>query len=122
MSLAAMSLYAQAILYAAAGVGHFWAEAAFLKVMPPWVPWKKATNRIAGALEPCLALALLWPPLRRPALVGIMVLLVLVFPVHLHMLSDREASLGWPRWTLWLRLPVQGLLFLWAYATWLQSQ
>jgi uncharacterized membrane protein len=121
MSLATLSLYAQAAVYATAGVAHFWAEAAFLKVMPPWVPWKKAANRVAGALEPCLAFALLWPPLRRPALVGIMVLLVLVFPVHLHMLRHREASLGWPRWTLWLRLPVQGLLFWWAYATWLRS-
>lgn len=111
---AQLSLAAQALLYLTVGIGHFYLERYFLAVMPPWVPWPKWTNRAAGLLEMLLAAGLLAPPTKPWSLAGIIALLIAVFPVHLHMLRDKKASLGWPRWALWGRLPLQGLLILWA--------
>ena len=111
------SLYAQSLLYATVAVAHFRLEAYFLKVMPPWVPWPRWTNRAAGVVEFLLAAGLLSVETRRWALLGIVILLVAVFPVHVHMLRDEKASLGWPRWVLWGRLPLQALLMLWAAAS-----
>jgi uncharacterized membrane protein len=117
MSWQAASLGGQALLYAIAGAAHFRLEPTFLRVMPPWVPYPRWTNRAAGAIEMLLALGLLWPGTRRWALLGALALLVAVFPVHLHMLRDERASLGWPRWALWGRLPIQALLMVWAAAS-----
>jgi uncharacterized membrane protein len=118
LSWRTFNLSTQALLYATTALAHFRLEFYFLKVMPPWVPWPRWTNRAAGVIEFFLALGLLRTYTRRGALVGILLLLVIVFPVHLHMLRDKEASLGWPRWVLWIRLPLQGALMAWAVACW----
>ena len=114
MTGAQLSLLAQAMLYTCTGLGHFYLEAYFVKVTPPWVPQPKWVNRLVGMIELALAAGLLWPPSRAIALWGILALLVAVFPVHIHMLQNKRASLGWSRWILWARLPVQGLLMAWA--------
>ena len=115
------SLALQALLFASTGVWHFTQPGFFARIMPPWVPKPQAVNLLAGLTELALAAGLCFPATRRAGLLGILLLLVAVLPVHIHMLNDKKAGLGAPRWILWARLPVQGLLFWWAYATWLQS-
>ena len=47
--------------------------------------------------------------------VGLIALLVAVFPANIHMARHAELSPTIPPAVLWVRLPLQGVLILWAY-------
>jgi uncharacterized membrane protein len=46
---------------------------------------------------------------------GIIVLLILFIPVHVHMLQHKEASMKIPKWLLIARFPMQLAIMYWAY-------
>lgn len=110
-----ISLYAMAALYLLAGLGHFILPGFFLKIMPRWVPYPKHVNWIVGGIEIGLALALLIPDYRAKAAIGIMALLIAVFPAnirHYHLARKK----GKNQLATLIRLPIQGLLIYWAYS------
>ena len=102
-------------MYVLAGLAHWLFPKAYLRVLPPWVPWGRLTVWASGLLEVALGAALWFPQTRVASLYGIMGMLLLFMPVHTHMLSDKRAAGGLPRWALWLRIPMQGFLIYWAY-------
>lgn len=102
-------------MYLVAGLAHWLFPKAYLRVLPPWVPWARFTVWASGLLEVVLGVALWIPETRKAALYGIMGMLLLFMPVHTHMLSDRQAGANLPHWFLWLRIPLQGFLIYWAY-------
>ncbi len=108
--------WAAAVTFVAAGLNHFWKPATYLKIMPPALPRPGLLVAVSGVAEIAGGIGLLVPPLRRPAGWGLIALLIAVFPANVHMLTshDPAATLGVPRWALWVRLPVQGLLIAWA--------
>ncbi len=103
-----------ALLYILAGILHFVFPKMYQRIMPPWIPGKRAAVYFSGILEIILGGALFFSGSRTPALYGIVGLLLLFMPVHIHMLRDKHAGMGLPAWFLWLRLPLQGLLIYWA--------
>ncbi len=103
------------LFYAFAGVNHFWHPAIYLQIMPPGLPFPVWMNWISGAAEVLLALMLLVPCLCRLASVGLILLLLAVFPVHIHMALHPELFPRIPVWVLYGRLPLQGVLMLWAW-------
>lgn len=103
-------------VYVLAGIAHWFFPKPYLRILPGWVPWKQFTVAASGLLEVVLGMALLFPTIRTPALYGIMAMLVAFLPVHTHMLTDPRAGKGIPKWLLWLRIPLQGLLIAWAWA------
>lgn len=107
--------YFMASLYILAGFLHFIYPAMYMRIMPAWIPSRKGMVYLTGVLEIAFGGALLVPAASRPALFGIMILLVLFLPVHTHMLRDEKAAMGLPSWVLLLRIPFQGLLIYWAY-------
>ena len=66
------------------GIAHFVATDAEMRILPPWVPWPRATVLVSGGLELAGAMALLWRPSRRLAGWGLFALTVAVTPVCLH--------------------------------------
>lgn len=104
-----------AILFVVAGSLHFIKTGAYLRVMPPYIPWHLAMVRFSGACEILGGLGLLVSRTRRMAAWGLIALLIAVFPANLYMATnpwDAGAS-SIPAALRWLRLPVQGLLILW---------
>ncbi len=72
---------------------------------------------VSGACEILGGVGLLLAPVRRPAGLGLIALLVAVFPANVQMLVDARAhgSPGWQEAVLWLRLPLQALFIWWVW-------
>lgn len=108
-------LYLMAAIYLLAGLNHFRVPRLYTRIIPPSFPAPKLLNYLSGAAEIVLAIGLCITALTHISAWGIIALLIAVFPANVHMLTNPKASLGIPRWMLWLRLPLQVVLAYWAY-------
>lgn len=107
-------LYFMAALYILAGIMHFVKPGGYLAMMPPYLPAHKALVFWSGVAETGLGIGLLFPATRSWAAIGLIVLLIAVFPANVYMATaERFHSLS--RWIVWGRLPLQGLLIWWAW-------
>jgi uncharacterized membrane protein len=114
--------YAMGAFYVLAGVTHFLLPRAYESVVPRELPRPRAVVYLSGVVEVVLGIGVLVPRTRRRAALGIVALLVAVFPANLNM-AMRDVTLEGvpervsdpPDAALWARLPVQGLLVLWAW-------
>jgi len=102
-----------ALLFLAAGTTHFLFPEAFVPIVPPLVPWPRAAVYASGVAELLLGIGLLARRLYRLAALGICLLLLAVFPANVHhWLSGFPPA---PPWYHPIRLPLQGVLFAWAF-------
>jgi uncharacterized membrane protein len=109
-----VSLTVAAVLFAAAGCLHFVKPAAYLQIMPPYVPWPLAMVYVSGVAEIAGGAGLLIPRLRRMAAWGIVALLFAVFPANVYMAMNHvQVAASVPSVLLWARLPLQFLLMWW---------
>jgi uncharacterized membrane protein len=106
-----------AILFVAAGTMHFVITPAYVRIMPPWVPWPRAMVLLSGACEIAGGAGLLLPRLRRAAGIGLVLLLLAVWPANLQMLLNARAAdrPAWAQALLLLRLPLQIVLMWWVW-------
>lgn len=93
------------------GIAHFVATATEMRVVPPYIPWPRATVLVSGVFELLGALGLLHPSTRRAAGVGLFALTMAVTPAHIYMLR-RSDLFDVPYWALVLRLPLQAALLV----------
>lgn len=100
-----------AVFFVVAGAMHFVVPAFYLAMMPPWVPAHALMVQLSGVAEIAGGVGLLIPSLRRAAGIGLILLLLAVFPANIQMLLNARAA-GTPELGLWLRLPLQ-IVFLW---------
>ncbi|HAE71692.1 MAG: hypothetical protein KC471_08055 [Flavobacteriaceae bacterium] len=110
------SLYFMASLYILGGIMHYIKPKIYLRIMPQYLPWHKELVFLSGVAEVLCGLGLFWVATRNLALYGIIVLLWVFLLVHFHMLSNKKAAAGVPKWVLIARLPLQFFLMYWAYA------
>ena len=104
-----------AIFFIAAGIGHFIIPSFYLAMMPPWLPAHLFLVQLSGGAEIAGGAGLLIPRLRRMAGIGLILLLIAVFPANIQMLLNARAA-GTPELALWIRLPFQVLLVWWVWA------
>jgi len=106
-----------ATLFVVAGVAHFAVPAWFDQIVPTWVPNARAATLISGAAEIAGGIGLLLPATRRLAGVGLLLLLLAVFPANVNMLQMARATdaATWYVAVLWARLPLQALLMWWVW-------
>jgi uncharacterized membrane protein len=104
-----------AALFILGGIGHFLATDIYMKIMPPYLPYHRALVLLSGVFEVVLGLLLLVPATSRLAAWGLIALLVAVFPANIYMVQNPEEFDLSPTLLL-LRLPLQGVLILWAFA------
>jgi len=117
-------LWMMGLFYVVAGVMHFVNPEFYLEIMPPHLPWHAALVASSGIAEIVLGIAVLIPRTRWLAAWGIIALLLAILPANIYMAANRihpvhapefmKASLDDPI-ALWLRLPIQGVLMLWAW-------
>ena len=115
-------LYVMGVFYAAAGVFHFVAPKVYARVVPPQFPRPVALVYLSGIAEIVLGIGVLIRRTRQQSAWGIIALLIAVFPTNVHMATNNVATDAAPDWAesitravLWLRLPLQGVLMLWAW-------
>jgi uncharacterized membrane protein len=93
------------------GIAHFVATATEMRVVPPYIPWPRATVLVSGVFELLGALGLLHPSTRRAAGVGLFALTMAVTLAHIYLLR-RSDLFDVPYWALVLRLPLQAALLV----------
>jgi uncharacterized membrane protein len=101
-------LFLLAAFFILAGISHFTREAFFVRIVPPWLPAPLLLVQISGIAEIAGGVGVLLPRLRRLAGVGLLALLVAVYPANVYMAlhPDQFADLATPA-QLYLRLPLQ---------------
>ena len=111
------SLTLTGLVFVVAGVLHFVAPGTYERIMPPYLPLHRALVYGSGVAEVLGGLGLLPARTRRLAGVGLILLLLAVFPANVQMLGDARAAgkLSWWVALLWLRLPLQGVLAAWVW-------
>lgn len=116
----ALSKIPLGLLFLASGIGHFAYTDAFLRMMPPELPWHRELVLLSGTIEIALAILLFSPRHERLAAWGLIATLAAVFPANLHMYRTAGTPAAvlpgvTPFWAA-VRLPVQAALIAWAYA------
>jgi uncharacterized membrane protein len=112
-----LSRLALAALFIGAGAMHFINPGPFVAIVPPFLPAPRLLVFVSGVAEIAGGVGLLWPRTRKLAALGLIALLVAVFPANIygavHGMQFRGAPV--PTWLLWARLPLQPLLIAWVY-------
>lgn len=85
--------------------------------MSSYLPLHCELVYLSGSLEVAGGLGLLGQRTRRISGLGLVLLLVAVWPANVQMLLDARAARKPPWWValLWARLPVQLLLIAWVW-------
>ena len=104
-----------ALIFIAAGIGHFLNPGLFIKIMPAPIPYKPEIVAISGILEIVFGTMLFSPITSSLGAWGLMALLVAVFPANINLALNPGLTPGFPGWLHWLRLPLQPVLIWWAY-------
>jgi len=102
-----------------AGINHFRDPDFYFPLIPNYIPFPNLINGISGGLEIILALGFLLPKYREISIWGIIILLILFIPSHVHFIqigSCVEGSLCVPEWIAWVRLVIiHPLLLFWVW-------
>jgi uncharacterized membrane protein len=114
-TLALVGKWVFAALFIAGGILHFVKTEFYMRIMPPYLPYHRALVLLSGVFEVVLGVLLLVPTSSRLAAWGLIALLVAVFPANVYMYQHPEKFALSPTLLL-LRLPLQLVLILWAYA------
>ncbi len=102
--------------FISAGVNHFVMPRAYEAIVPPSMKGSaKNLVAVSGVAEIAGGVGVLLPWTRRLAGLGLIALLVAVFPANLHMARAPERFSKIPRWALYARLPLQPLMMWWAW-------
>ena len=106
-----------AIAFLTAGALHFVIPRFYVAIIPAYMPGPLTLVLLSGFFEMLGGAGLLLPVTRRAAAVGLIALLVAVFPANVEMLRQAQAHDAGllPVLGLWLRLPLQPLLMWWVW-------
>jgi uncharacterized membrane protein len=114
MRIAKVGLVTQSFFYILAGINHFAHQRFYVDIMPHHYAHPEALVQLSGIAEILGGLGLFVPFTRRGASVGIALMLIAFFDVHIDMLRHAERFPQLPLWTLWARIPLQFALIAWA--------
>ena len=105
------------IFYVIVGIKHFIEPEYFLSIVPPYLPYHLELVYISGLFEILFGLLILFPKYRYYGAIGLILLLVAVFPANIYLSQSKEAqeALGATQEIATWRLPIQGVLIWIAY-------
>jgi uncharacterized membrane protein len=109
-----VGLGAMGFFYIVAGINHFVHPVSYIAVLPPYIPQAASMVLISGIAEVLGGIGLLVPRTRSFSAWGLALMLVAFLPVHINMCLHPGVFPTVPLWAIWLRLPLQLPLILWA--------
>ena len=112
-----VALVLLAFFFIGAGVGHFTMTDFFVSIVPSYLPAPLLLVYVSGICEIAGGIGVLLPATRRAAGLGLMALLIAVFPANLFMAMnpDQFVAQGVPYWSLYARLPFQLVFLGWTW-------
>ena len=105
------------IFYVIVGIKHFIEPEYFLSIVPPYLPYHLELVYISGLFEILFGLLILFPKYRYYGAIGLILLLVAVFPANIYLAQSKEAqeAIGATQEIATWRLPIQGVLIWISY-------
>ena len=105
------------IFYVIVGIKHFIEPEYFLSIVPPYLPYHLELVYISGLFEILFGLLILFPKYRYYGAIGLILLLIAVFPANIYLAQSNEAqeAIGATQEIATWRLPIQGVLIWIAY-------
>ena len=105
------------IFYVIVGIKHFIEPEYFLSIVPPYLPYHLELVYISGLFEILFGLLILFPKYRHYGAIGLILLLIAVFPANIYLAQSKEAqeAIGATQEIATWRLPIQGVLIWIAY-------
>jgi uncharacterized membrane protein len=97
-------------LFVAAGLNHFAIPGAYRRIVPPGFGDPARLVTLSGVAEVAGGVGVLLPRTRRVAGLGLIALLLAVFPANVYMARNPARFRRIPRWALYARLPLQPLM------------
>ena len=115
--LKSITVYSLALLYSVVGVKHFTDLDFFLVIIPPYLPYPELLVYVSGFFEILFGVLLIPAKTRKYGSLGLVVLLIAVFPANIHLFNSEIAqnSYGISRHFALIRLPFQIPLIVIAY-------
>lgn len=104
-----------ALLLILTGILHFRVPRVYVRIIPPYIPHPRMMVALSGIAEITLGILLLFSKTQFLAAWGIILMMVVFFPVHFYMLENESAGAGLPKWLLIVRIPMQIGIMWWAY-------
>jgi uncharacterized membrane protein len=103
-------------LFIAAGANHFAHAAFYQRIVPPSLPYPALLVVISGVAEIAGGLGVLIPATRKAAGIGLVALLIAVFPANVYMAQHPELFGDVACATvLYIRLPLQAVVIGWVW-------
>ena len=105
------------IFYVIVGIKHFINPSYFLPIVPPYLPYHLELVYISGLFEICFGVMILFPKYRYVGALGLILLLIAVFPANIFLAQniDAQKAIGASQEIAIWRLPIQGILIFVAY-------
>ena len=110
-------LIALSLLFINIGIDHFVNPDFYRSIMPAYLPMHTEAIYISGFFEILGGVAILFPKLRSMAGWGLVLLLIVVFPVNIHMAVNPNLFPDIPLSFLYIRLALQFIIIYWTYFT-----
>lgn len=106
-----IALVVLGVFFIVAGANHFVHPAFYARIVPGWLPAPQLLVAISGGCEVLGGCGVFFPATRRVAGIGLIALLVAVFPANLQMAQHPElyADIG-DAAAFYARLPLQAIL------------
>ena len=104
-------------IFVVAGLMHFVIPDRYVGIMPRFIPHPLAMVYVSGVAEVLGGIGLLVPMVRRAAGIGLILLLIAVFPANVQMLANavHSGSSFFYQALLFMRLPLQPLAIVWVW-------
>ena len=80
-----ITIYIMSVLYVSVGTKHFTDPEFFLAIVPPFLLFKIEIVYLSGILEILMGLGLMFKKTRKIGALGILILLILVFPANIYL-------------------------------------
>jgi uncharacterized membrane protein len=114
MTPKSVALVLLGLFFIAAGANHFVHPAFYLRIVPGYLPDHALLVAISGVCECLGGIGVLIPRTRRLAGIGLIALLIAVFPANVQMAQHPEfyADIGSPL-AFYIRLPLQLAVIAW---------
>ena len=103
------------LLFIAASSLHFISDTE-LKIIPPFLPWRRVALYVTGACEILGGIGLLIPRFKRPAAWGLVALLIAIYPANVYQAIKKvDVGVAFMNTSVyhWIRLPSQAV-FIWS--------
>ena len=111
-----LSVFTLSVFFISFGIDHFVNPEFYLSIMPPNLPLKLEAVYISGLFEILGGVGVLIASTRKIASLGLVALLVAVYPANIYMALNPERFPEVSINVLYFRLVLQFFFFYWAYS------